>query len=187
MSRVPEFDYNKAAHQLWSRIGTGSYNKLDSIYTSPQGGNIYVGRECAAQDLDLLLGLNVTSVVNCTMAIPNFHSHKLKYMNFNISNWWAETDDNIETAISFVSPMLKFVEEVIKRGESVLVHCLAGAHRAGTAGIICLMHFQCLPAIKAKEQAKLHRPIIDPIGNFPKLLKLCDSLPRSAEGRFRIH
>ena len=30
-------------------------------------------------------------------------------------------------------------------GESVLVHCLAGAHRAGTTGIISLMHFQaCL-------------------------------------------
>ena len=27
-------------------------------------------------------------------------------------------------------------------GESVLVHCLAGAHRAGTTGIISLMHFQ---------------------------------------------
>ena len=34
-------------------------------------------------------------------------------------------------------------------GESVLVHCLAGAHRAGTTGIISLMHFQaCLFVFK---------------------------------------
>ena len=33
-----------------------------------------------------------------------------------------------------LKPVLEFIDDVIKRGESVLVHCLAGAHRAGTTG-----------------------------------------------------
>ena len=37
-------------------------------------------------------------------------------------------------------------------GESVLVHCLAGAHRAGTTGIISLMHFQVLLQLVKKCQ-----------------------------------
>ena len=34
--------------------------------------------------------------------------------------------------------MLEFINDVINRGESVLVHCLAGAHRAGTTGTLPL-------------------------------------------------
>ena len=37
-------------------------------------------------------------------------------------------------------------------GESVLVHCLAGAHRAGTTGIISLMHFQACFFITKKNK-----------------------------------
>ena len=35
---------------------------------------------------------------------------------------------------TFLKPVLEFINDVINRGESVLVHCLAGAHRAGTTG-----------------------------------------------------
>jgi len=43
--------------------------------------------------------------------------------------------------VAFMAPMFSFVEHAIVRGESVLVHCLAGAHRAGTTGCACLVHF----------------------------------------------
>ena len=33
--------------------------------------------------------------------------------------------------LAFANPMFSFIEEAIGKGESVLVHCLAGAHRAG--------------------------------------------------------
>ena len=37
-------------------------------------------------------------------------------------------------------PLFDFVDSKLGAGESVLIHCLAGAHRAGTAGTACLMH-----------------------------------------------
>ena len=43
--------------------------------------------------------------------------------------------------LEFTNPMFAFIEEAIAGGESVLVHCLAGAHRAGTTGCACLVHF----------------------------------------------
>jgi len=36
--------------------------------------------------------------------------------------------------------LFKFVDSELGAGNAVLVHCLAGAHRAGTAGTACLMH-----------------------------------------------
>jgi len=82
--------------------------------------------------------------------------------------------------------MLEFINDVINRGESVLVHCLAGAHRAGTTGIICLMHFQGISMADAVPLAKSRRPIIEPIGDFKELLGRCDQLQRGAGNRFVI-
>ena len=67
--------------------------------------------------------------------------------------------------------MFLFIEEAISNGESVLVHCLAGAHRAGTTGVSCLIHFADLQVDEASRIAKRCRPIIDPIGQLPEFLK----------------
>ncbi len=42
----------------------------------------------------------------------------------------------------------------------MLVHCLAGAHRAGTAGVSCLMAFSRLDYVSAFNEAKRARSII---------------------------
>lgn len=56
----------------------------------------------------------------------------------------------------------------------MLVHCLAGAHRAGTAGVSCLMHLLKIRAPEATRMAKTLRPAINPIGDFPALLDLLE-------------
>lgn len=45
------------------------------------------------------------------------------------------------SAINYFKPLFDFIDEAIKNGDNVLIHCLAGAHRAGTVGIACLMHY----------------------------------------------
>ena len=101
--------------------------------------------------------------------------------------------------------MLQFIDMTISRGGSVLVHCLAGAHRAGTTGTICLLHFGGLSAKQAQAKfllglleaiimtssllqmtAKTLRPIIELIGDFPELLRLCDQLERDPDGRLKL-
>ena len=42
---------------------------------------------------------------------------------------------------AYFKVLFDFVEVELGAGKSVLIHCLAGAHRAGTAGTACLMHF----------------------------------------------
>lgn len=76
--------------------------------------------------------------------------------------------------------MFQFIEEAISQGENVLVHCLAGAHRAGTTGVCCLIHFAHLSVPDAISIAKRCRPIIDPIGQLPEFLH---RLQRAEEAR----
>ena len=52
-----------------------------------------------------------------------------------------------------------------------MVHCLAGAHRAGTSGVSAVMRFMRLSAPQAVMYVKERRPIVDPIGSFPDLLR----------------
>lgn len=72
--------------------------------------------------------------------------------------------------VAFTRPLFEFIDSAISRGENVLVHCLAGAHRAGTTGVACLIHYAKLPANEAIIIAKRCRPIIDPIGQLPEFL-----------------
>ena len=50
---------------------------------------------------------------------------------------------------AFYAPLFRFAEDALKRGENVMVHCLAGAHRAGTSGISLVMYFMNLSASQA--------------------------------------
>ena len=62
------------------------------------------------------------------------------------------------------------IDRALENGHNVLIHCLAGAHRAGTTAIAYLMHRAKLDVRSAIISAKLCRPIISPIGSFPNLL-----------------
>jgi len=212
-SSLPVPDYNQEARNLWARLGIdpsdkpspgpgrlgGRYNSLDVIFRSPQGGYIYVGDNQAASDLQLLRQNGISAVVNCTMDLPNYHTGQLKYYNFDVT-WWKRQvgvfpsyghelytkGDHLRKLADFLQPMLQFIDMTISRGGSVLVHCLAGAHRAGTTGTICLLHFGGLSARQAEMTAKTLRPIIELIGDFPELLRLCDQLERDPDGRLKL-
>lgn len=178
---VAQANYDDEARKLWARLNldptkdnNGPYNSLDPIWRHPEtGGTIYVGNEVAAKSLGILDRLNITHVVNCTDSIPLYHAKHpgspITYLRFDITSHYHRVRTEQE-AVSFAQPMLDFVTDAVSRGKNVMVHCLAGAHRAGTTGVICLMHFAKLSAKDATFIAKQCRPIIDPICDFPLLL-----------------
>jgi len=62
----------------------------------------------------------------------------------------------------------------LNKGESVLVHCLAGAHRAGTTGVAFLMYKIGVSFDDALTAAKRCRPVINPFGTLLNLLTLLE-------------
>jgi protein-tyrosine phosphatase len=51
-----------------------------------------------------------------------------------------------------------------------MVHCLAGAHRAGTTGVSYMMRAGNLKYIEARKIAKQRRSVVDPFANLEQLL-----------------
>jgi hypothetical protein len=184
-SQEPASRASMELRQLWKLLNldpssvTGDpYSSLDPLWRNPKsGGTFFVGNQMAASNLAMLREHGITHVVNCTDNMPNYHEDVAKanitYFRFDITSHYRRVQTE-EQAVMFVQPMLNFVERALAKGANVMVHCLAGAHRAGTTGVLCLMHFAHLPVCEAIPIAKRCRPIIDPIGGFPQLLALVE-------------
>lgn len=188
-AKAESLNFDDEARALWARLnlegeagGNGRWNPIDPIWKHPAGGTIYVGNQMAAENLQLLKSLGITHIVNCTSGygkIPDYHEGTLAYYNFAISNWSVLVDSRDESVLQFTQPMFEFVESAVSNSSNVLIHCLAGAHRAGTTGVACLIHFAKLDVASATKAAKTCRPIIDPIGRFPDFLCRLDAAKSS--------
>jgi hypothetical protein len=150
------------------------YQRLNAIWAHPTTqAVIYVGDETAARDLKGLQGLGIGGVVNCTDNIDNFHERggEVDYLRFLISFHFRHLTTNPESVIKFFAPLFAFITGQLAAGRSVLIHCLAGAHRAGTTGVASLMYYGGITQyVKATAAAKQMRSIINPIGMLPEAL-----------------
>ncbi len=153
------------------------YQNINVIYVHPTtGGKVLCGNQSAASNLDELREHGITHIVNCTNGygeIPNYHEGKLHYYRFPISDFTqhVKMNDDGTSLHKFVDPLFSFVDSAINNGKNVMVHCLAGAHRAGTTSCAVLIHYEKMDVNTAIATAKSRRPIIDPICNFPVFLK----------------
>ncbi len=167
-----DLDYDEEARKLWVTLGlepreTRMYEALNDIYKHPvTGGTIYVGGQAACDKLQPLRDHRITHILNCTDSIKCFFekSASYSYCRRDMGSWWASCDKTDESVASFIKPALGFILDAILKGENVLIHCLAGAHRAGTMGIISLMFFCSLNKVEATKAAQRLRPVINPIG-----------------------
>ena len=58
--------------------------------------------------------------------------------------------------------MFRFVDDALSRGESVLISCATGTHRAGGAAVAYLMHRHRINYETALKVAQSKRSAIDP-------------------------
>merc|ERR1712232_1465388 len=141
----------------------------DALWAHPDTGAIfYVGGAGAAKSRVLLEKYRITRIVNCqdTDGKNYFEGDpELTYFQFNLGLWRqvAGVTDGGDGTWRYWEPYFAFVFESLASGQNVLVHCLAGAHRAGTAGIAMLMLLMGWDWQKSVEAAKQLRPAISPI------------------------
>ena len=186
-SKKPDFD--EEALKLFKKLnldpsgdasksfGSRRYNNLDPVWRHPKTGAIvFVGNRTAASSAKILAENGVTRVVNCTDNMPNFleGKGKVKYFRFVIYRYFSELDlKSTRGVFEFFEPVFNYVDKQVEAGHSVMIHCLAGAHRAGTTGTAYVMHaakmYDHKEAIKA---CKTCRHVIDPIHGMKNLLDL---------------
>lgn len=148
------------------------------IWTHPTTkAKLFVGNSRAATTRSILDEINVKRIVCCQDddATLSFEADpRFRYLHLTIRKWNAEKNEKF-CALDYLGVLFKFVSEETDAGHNVLIHSLAGAHRAGTAGVACLMYFDKLNRDTAVALAKETRRVIDPIGSFPELLSILES------------
>ena len=79
--------------------------------------------------------------------------------------------DDPKNVLKFFLPPFKWIDQQIEQGKSVLIHCLAGAHRAGSTGVAYVMYARNWTFNEALPFVKGIRPIVDPFGPLEELLR----------------
>ena len=72
--------------------------------------------------------------------------------------------------MEFWAPAHDFIDAALDDGHNVMVHCLAGAHRAGTTGVSYMMKAGKMSYTEALRVAKRQRPVVDPMGYLEEML-----------------
>lgn len=165
----------QAVH-LGDRSAPGRYSRLDAIWRHPQTGAIlYCGSQQMASGWEGLMSHNISRIVNCQDTDGKNHfegAPEITYLRFQIGQWRKTPScvDGGNGTWAFWEPYFTFVTQGLLAGDNILVHCLAGAHRAGTATIAMLMILCQWSDIEATAAAKQLRPAISPIGGFTEVL-----------------
>ena len=90
---------------------------------------------------------------------------------------WSLLRRALTQVTSLLAPAEGYAEAPLPPpGHTVLLHCLAGAHRAGTAAVLAVMFLSGLESSLALTAVQRARPVVQPIGSLSELLVLADSI-----------
>ena len=196
---MDDSDYHDAGLAvLGSARGRGSlgsrftYQNLNCIFTHPKSGaKVFIGNLSAANTKSELEENNITRVVNCQEPSsrnffegePNYQYYRFNIASYRVHEWLNGLlpgnmkPESTSEALAFFLDYFEWVDKCMEDGKSVLVHCFAGAHRAGTAGIGYYMWRKSLENggtkvdyLRCIADVKQIRPIVNPIGQFTPLL-----------------
>lgn len=113
---------------------------------------LWLGNEAASQNANFVNKNHITLIVNCSKKISNAFevSHisntpGIRYIRLPVNDPGplivpSRNQDNLDMII-LVPQAAEIIRESLNRGESVLVHCHAGAQRSATVVIYYLMRY----------------------------------------------
>ena len=129
--------------------------------------------------------------MNCTTNLRNHFEddgdvHYFRFCDLDVFTGRKPDGDDAHVDVTdiqgFFHRAFEFIDDAVGSGAHVLLHCVAGAHRAGTMGCAYLMHRDTsLGYQEAIAQCKARRSIVDP-GMSPKLIELLERLQADHRG-----
>lgn len=190
--RLDATNYDEEAHRLFRQLNlqptlARQYQNLNAIWKHPDtGGTVYVGNATAASNRVILDERNIRAVMNCQGAKsenyfeddPKFSYHRfvVSTLACRMSLQHRAAQQSPDTPV-VMTPLqggfqqaFDFITTHVELGHSVLIHCLAGAHRAGTVGTAWIMYKTGQDVQTSLALAKKCRPIISPFGLLLELL-----------------
>lgn len=127
---------------------------------------LYVSGFKVACDLERLLSLGITHIINCAGDYcPNEHTSRFVYQTFFIK------DSKTENIECIFYEAIEFIERAFSEQGKVLVHCMQGVSRSVTVAIAFLIHKLRLSYAQAFDTVRQSRGIASPnIGFISQLM-----------------
>eukprot|EP00928_Gymnodinium_smaydae_P097747 TRINITY_DN8925_c2_g2_i1.p1 TRINITY_DN8925_c2_g2~~TRINITY_DN8925_c2_g2_i1.p1 ORF type:complete len:702 (-),score=64.68 TRINITY_DN8925_c2_g2_i1:192-2297(-) len=157
-----------------------TYRPLDCVYEHPQSkAKLYIGNVHAARSKQTLSRFGITHVVNCQGAdSENFFEKdsRMTYLRFPIGSWQHASDmDTNNGVLQYFSTIVSFVTKALEDGRNVLIHCLAGMHRAGASGVAVLMFLNGCNSAETLEAVRRVRPSVELVLSLKVLIGRLDA------------
>lgn len=131
-------------------------------------GQIYIGNSAAANNFPLLRTHKITHVLICCSELPPAFPDKFEYKKLNIQETF---DFNIA---EYFAEAYEFIENTVKSGGAVFLHCNQGQSRSPTLAASYLMKRYRMSYKNALKFIKKKHPITEPNVGFVEQLASYD-------------
>lgn len=108
--------------------------------------------------------LGVTHILGLTDIHYNYEN------DYIVKHIFMEDKENVDI-LQYRQEIISFIDDAIKNGGIVLIHCMMGISRSASAVIMYLMHTYNFHYITAYNLVKRKRPIIQPNSGFVNQLQ----------------
>lgn len=131
------------------------FKGVASLITS----HVYVGDIFVAQNIDLLKQLGISCILNC-IDCPNYFQTEFIYKQIHMR------DNPTEDIFTLIYDAIDFIDNAVKNGLNILIHCNYGISRSSAVTIAYLMYANQYNYQKAFDVLHRARPICAPNAGF---------------------
>ena len=152
--------YGKLRHYYQSYFANNSFNASFII------NNIYIGNIYDAYDIESLKSKNITNVLSAVIGFDEIYESNINHLCLNL------VDNEEQNIIHYFQITNHFIDNIIEKKESLLIHCIAGRSRSVTILLAYMIYKYKYTVEQAIEIVKSKRNIIEPNKNFIRQLSI---------------
>ncbi|KAH7642194.1 dual specificity protein phosphatase 3-like protein [Dermatophagoides farinae] len=150
--------------------------------------NIIIGNIYAARSKPFLKDIGVTHVLNCALnhclTYNDMKFDQEYYQDYKIKFKGLELDDICtENIARYFDESIEFIDDAMKNGGKILIHCLAGISRSATITIAYLMKQHSMTIEDAIKIVKQNRRVYPNEGFLKQLVELDFKLRKQSVNR----
>jgi protein-tyrosine phosphatase len=128
-------------------------------------GGVYLGSGEAARNVNVLVKLGITHILNAATTRHRQGSDPFQYLTLELE------DTPGQEVLHLLERAHTFIDSAVQRGSGVLIHCQAGVSRSVTIAASYLMRQHKMTVEEALEFVRSKRPAAKPITHFVEQLK----------------
>jgi len=152
--------YGKIRHYYQSYLASNIFNASLII------DNLYIGDVYDAYDVESFKNQNIQNVLSAVTGFENIYDNKINHLCLQL------IDNEEQNIIRYFEISNMFIDTIVEKNESLLIHCIAGRSRSVTLLIAYLIYKYKYTVDDAISLIKKKRSIIQPNQNFIRQLNI---------------